>query len=79
MLNSSGEEHLAFQNALKEYVSTVDPNYEYDEFFIGLEGSFGNRHLTPRTLTSRFLNNIVCLEGIATQCKFFYSFNIFFY
>ena len=64
---------MAFQNALKQFVSTVDPDYTKDnaEFFIGFEGSFGTKHTTPRTLTSRFLGNLVCVEGIVTRCKLF--------
>ena len=37
------------------------------EFHVGFEGSFGSRHLTARTLTSRHINNLVCLEGIVTK------------
>lgn len=29
--------------------------------------SFGNKHVTPRTLTSGFLGNLVCVEGIVTK------------
>ncbi|KAK0085239.1 hypothetical protein PV325_005529 [Microctonus aethiopoides] len=71
LLENSFEEQMAFQNALKQFVSTVDPDYTkgYVEFFIGFEGSFGNKHVTPRTLTSRFLSNLVCVEGIVTKCS----------
>ena len=31
--------------------------------------SFGAKHLTPRTLSARFLGNLVCVEGIVTKCK----------
>lgn len=49
------DEQLAFSRALKEYVSTIDPTFAktYEDFFIGFEGSFGARHVTPRTLNSR--------------------------
>lgn len=55
LLSSTFDEQAAFCKALKEYVSTIDPNYAKDieEFFIGFEGSFGSRHLTPRSLTAR--------------------------
>ncbi|BES98653.1 DNA replication licensing factor [Nesidiocoris tenuis] len=66
---NAAEEVFAFQNALKEYVHTVDPTYDHEEFFIGFEGSFGGHHVTPRTLVSSFLNSLVCLEGIVTQCS----------
>lgn len=55
LLNSAFDEQLAFSRALKEYVSTLQPSYAKanEDFFIGFEGSFGNRHVTPRTLTAR--------------------------
>lgn len=69
LLNSAFDEQLAFSRALKEYVSTVQPSYAklHEDFFIGFEGSFGNRHVTPRTLNARFLGNLVCVEGIVTK------------
>lgn len=54
LLLSAFEEQLAFGRALKDYVSTLQPSYSkaHEEFYIGFEGSFGSRHLTPRSLTS---------------------------
>ncbi|XP_063079666.1 DNA replication licensing factor MCM3 [Engraulis encrasicolus] len=71
LLNNSFEELLAFQRALKDLVSSVDATYakQHEEFFVGLEGSFGTRHVTPRTLTSRLLGSLVCVEGIVTKCS----------
>uniref|UniRef100_T1JLC5 DNA replication licensing factor MCM3 n=1 Tax=Strigamia maritima TaxID=126957 RepID=T1JLC5_STRMM len=71
LLSCAFEEIIAFQRALKEIVAQSDPVYakEYDEFFIGFEGSFGSRHVSPRTLTARFLGNVVCVEGIVTKCS----------
>lgn len=73
-MNNAFEELLAFQRALKDLVASVDATYskQYDEFSIGLEGSFGNKHVTPRTLTSRLLGSMVCVEGIITKCEFYY-------
>lgn len=70
LVRNAFPEQIAFQKALHEYVSSLDTKYatEHDEFFISFEGSFGTRHVTPRTLTSRFLGNMVCLEGIITKC-----------
>ena len=31
--------------------------------------SFGAKHVTPRSLTARYLGNLVCLEGIVTKCR----------
>ena len=60
-----------FIRALKEFVGSIDATYakETEDFFVGFEGSFGSKHVTPRTLTSRFLGNLVCLEGIVTSCS----------
>ncbi|KXJ29335.1 Zygotic DNA replication licensing factor mcm3 [Exaiptasia diaphana] len=71
LLNKGFEELLAFQNALKEFVSSIDTIYgkKHEDFFIGFEGSFGAKHVTPRTLSSRFLGTMVCVEGIVTKCE----------
>ena len=31
--------------------------------------SFGSKHVTPRTLSSHFIGNMVCVEGIVTKCE----------
>ncbi|XP_072749402.1 DNA replication licensing factor Mcm3 [Anoplolepis gracilipes] len=71
LLNNSFEEQLAFQNALQQYISSIDIDYAKSnkDFFVAFEGSFGNKHVTPRTLTSRYLGNLVCVEGIVTKCS----------
>lgn len=71
-MNNCFIELAAFQRAVKEYVANIDPAYakEYEDFFIGFEGNFGSKHVTPRTLTSQFLGNLICVEGIVSKCKF---------
>ncbi|OXU23680.1 hypothetical protein TSAR_010687 [Trichomalopsis sarcophagae] len=71
LLNSSFEELIPFQKALKICVSGIDTEYAKGntEFFVGFEGSFGNKHTTPRTLTSKYLGNMVCVEGIVVKCS----------
>lgn len=71
LLNNAFDEQLAFQRALKDYVISVSHEYakEVDEFFIAFEGSFGNKHVTPRSLSSRHLGNLICVEGIVTKCS----------
>ncbi|KAM9316956.1 DNA replication licensing factor MCM3 [Gastrophryne carolinensis] len=71
LINKSFEGLIAFQRALKDFVASIDATYakQYEDFYIGLEGSFGSKHVTPRTLTSRFLGNVVCVEGIVTKCS----------
>lgn len=70
-MNNAFEELLAFQRALKDLAASVDATYakQHEEFYIGLEGSFGSKHVTPRTLTSRLLGSMVCVEGIITKCE----------
>ena len=62
---------MAFQRALKEIVSAADTTYgkQIEEFFVGFEGSFGAKHVTPRSLSARNIGNLVCVEGIVTKCK----------
>ncbi|XP_068432978.1 DNA replication licensing factor MCM3 isoform X2 [Clinocottus analis] len=71
LMSNAFEELLAFQRALKDFVASVDGTYakQYEEFFIALEGSFGTKHVTPRTLTARLLGSMVCVEGIITKCS----------
>ncbi|KAL0967171.1 hypothetical protein UPYG_G00248690 [Umbra pygmaea] len=71
LMNNAFEELLAFQRALKDLVASVDATYakQNEEFFVGLEGSFGNKHVSPRTLTARLLGSVVCVEGIVTKCS----------
>ena len=71
LLDKSFEEVVAFQRALKEFVGSIDATYakETEDFFIGFEGSFGSKHVTPRTMSARHLGNLVCLEGIITKCS----------
>ena len=69
ILEDAFDEIVAIQRALKEYVGAIDPTYakETSDFFVGFEGAFGGRHLTARSLTSRYINNLVCVEGIVTK------------
>lgn len=71
LLGKGFEEIAAFQNALKNMVAANDTDYskKHEEFHVGFEGSFGSKHVTPRTLTSRHLGGLVCLEGIVTKCS----------
>lgn len=39
------------------------------EFRIGLDGSLGSRHITPRGLTAQLVGGIVSLEGIVTRAS----------
>ncbi|CAH1956081.1 unnamed protein product [Acanthoscelides obtectus] len=71
LLTNAFEEQKAFQAALKECVinSTSEFIKDQEEYFIAFEGSFGKNHVTPRTLTSKYLGNLICVEGIVTKCS----------
>jgi DNA replication licensing factor MCM3 len=75
LLDNGFEELPLVMKALREVVATIDSDYakDHDEFFVGFEGSFGAKHVTPRSLTSRYLGNMVCVEGIATKSKMQYE------
>ncbi|XP_056620611.1 MCM3 minichromosome maintenance deficient 3 (S. cerevisiae), like [Triplophysa dalaica] len=71
LLKNAFVELVAFQRALKDLVASIDATYakQFEEFHVGFEGSFGNKHVSPRTLSARFLGNLVCVEGIVTKCS----------
>jgi len=71
LLQNSFEELYAFECALKDLVTRKDQAYAFakHDFFIGFEGSFGAKHVTPRTLSSRHLGQMICVEGIVTKCS----------
>ena len=51
---------------------SIDATYgkEVEELHVGLEGSFGSKHVTPRSLSAAHLGSMVCVEGIVTKCEF---------
>ncbi|XP_051511759.1 MCM3 minichromosome maintenance deficient 3 (S. cerevisiae), like [Myxocyprinus asiaticus] len=71
LLKNAFVELVAFQRALKDLVASIDATYakQFEEFHVGFEGSFGSKHVSPRTLSARFLGNLVCVEGIVTKCS----------
>ncbi|XP_044149844.1 maternal DNA replication licensing factor mcm3 isoform X1 [Bufo gargarizans] len=71
LLSNAFLEVIAFQKALKDLVASIDATYakQFEEFSVGFEGSFGAKHVSPRTLIAGFLGNLVCVEGIVTKCS----------
>ncbi|KXZ51060.1 hypothetical protein GPECTOR_14g46 [Gonium pectorale] len=67
----------AFEDALQNFVkSGVDPallsaleETGNTHIAIGLKGDFGRYEVSPRQLTSAFLNQLVCVFGIVTKCS----------
>ena len=70
LLHDGVPELIAFQGALRDCVLSIDATYgkEVEELHIGLEGSFGSKHVTPRSLSAAHLGSMVCVEGIITKC-----------
>jgi len=71
LLAQAFEELPALHRALHEIVSAVDAKYAdaHRDIFVGFKGSFGSKHVSPRTLCARNLGNLVCVEGIVTKCS----------
>lgn len=71
IINKPQESHVAFQSALAETAQGMNPDLaktsDTIEFYVGYEGSFGSSHVTPRGLTSGYISQLVCVEGIATK------------
>ena len=61
-----------FEEALREVVQQQDPSFAKTQpltaLRIGVQGSFGSHHVSPRGLTAPLLNSLVCVEGIVTKC-----------
>ncbi|EOD39699.1 hypothetical protein EMIHUDRAFT_200297 [Emiliania huxleyi CCMP1516] len=73
LMRSPAEYLPAFEEALREIVTNHDPSFAKqgaaNEFRIGVVGSFGAHHVSPRQLGSALLNSVVRVEGIVTKCS----------
>jgi len=74
LLQGPAERLPAYEAQLKALVEEENPSYGKDakqltdrDFHIGVEGSFGSNHVSPRELRSPLLAQLVCLEGIVTK------------
>lgn len=61
------EFYVGFEGRLAEFGNVTLDTVNIQLFFPSC--SFGAKHLTPRTLSARFLGNLVCIEGIVTKCE----------
>lgn len=63
----------AFETALMEVIKLVVDEAKHDikgkNYRIGLSGSFGENHVSPRTLKAEHLGKMISLEGIITRCS----------
>ncbi|CAD6193932.1 unnamed protein product [Caenorhabditis auriculariae] len=70
ILKDSVQELICLQTALTEAVVRVDnESVAKTGYHIGFEGTFGERHVNPRSLKSTYLGSMVCCEGIVTKCS----------
>lgn len=64
----------AFDDALVGVITQVvheSDKHELEEknYRVGFSGSFGDHHVSPRTLKSEHLGKMISLEGIITRCS----------
>ncbi|KAM6498007.1 MCM2/3/5 family domain containing protein [Amanita muscaria] len=64
----------AFEDALNRLIKAAQGEFENRDTAIkthkiGLSGSFGDHHVSPRTLQAAHLNKMISLEGIITRCS----------
>ncbi|KAM3578556.1 MCM DNA helicase complex subunit [Umbelopsis sp. WA50703] len=58
----------ALQNMIKSLRPDA-PSQEESPFYIGFRGSFGENHVSPRTVRAQHVGKLICLEGIVTKCS----------
>ncbi|GBF60859.1 DNA replication licensing factor [Trichophyton mentagrophytes] len=74
LLTSPFEYTLAFDQALREIVTTIatrprGEDADETEYHCAYVGAFGEYACNPRTLSSSHLNRMIALEGIVTKCS----------
>ncbi|KAG1757266.1 MCM2/3/5 family-domain-containing protein [Suillus lakei] len=63
----------AFDDALVGIITQVHDTEKHElegkSYRVGFSGSFGDHHVSPRTLKSEHLGKMISLEGIITRCS----------
>ncbi|CAO3660541.1 unnamed protein product [Umbelopsis ramanniana] len=62
----------SMDKALQDMIKSVRPDapsQEESPFYIGFRGSFGENHVSPRTIRAKHVGKLICLEGIVTKCS----------
>ncbi|KAJ7462807.1 MCM2/3/5 family-domain-containing protein [Mycena galericulata] len=63
----------AFEAALRAVIQRQPESEKYDieskNYHIGFSGSFGDHHVSPRTLHAAQLSKMISVEGIITRCS----------
>ncbi|KAK6202708.1 uncharacterized protein RJT21DRAFT_21255 [Scheffersomyces amazonensis] len=78
LLDSPADYLPACERALRDTVLTIydpsDPDFpdDYDQnqqFYLSFKGSFGDHHVSPRSINSGHLSKLVSIEGIVTRAS----------
>lgn len=73
LLNQPVDYFPAFESALVEVIARAQnkdkQHLEQEGYHVGLSGSFGDHHVSPRTLRAAQLGRMISLEGIVTRCS----------
>ncbi|KAH8548476.1 MCM2/3/5 family-domain-containing protein [Umbelopsis sp. PMI_123] len=62
----------SMDKALQDMIKSLRPDApskEESPFYIGFRGSFGENHVSPRTIRAKHVGKLICLEGIVTKCS----------
>jgi DNA replication licensing factor MCM3 len=60
---------LAFRTVIEQVHDAEKHGIEGRGYRIGLSGSFGDHHVSPRTLRAMHIGQMISLEGIVTRCS----------
>lgn len=73
LLKNPVETLPALEQALQFSIKAVVDEQKYvvmgGHYRVGLSGSFGENHLSPRTLRAEHLGRMISIEGIITRCS----------
>ncbi|KAL0572572.1 MCM DNA helicase complex subunit [Marasmius crinis-equi] len=73
LLKQPADFYPSVEDALKTIVESVKDSGKHDTenktYHVGFSGSFGDHHVSPRTLRSDQLGKMISLEGIVTRCS----------
>ncbi|KAF5337407.1 hypothetical protein D9611_003099 [Ephemerocybe angulata] len=73
LLKSPVDYFPAIESALLSVLDRLHTPGKHDivnnSYHVGFSGSFGDHHVTPRTLHSSYLGKMISLEGIITRCS----------
>ena len=61
--------HDALLNVIQQVHDVDKHDIESKGYSIGFHGSFGDHHVSPRTLRASHLGHMISLEGIVTRCS----------